>query len=245
MRRSMVLLATALLLASASLAMADTVTISSIVDGWSNPVCSTSPASNCSLVITNQNNPGTDSIRWGTPAGGTGQSGYDWNSQNVPVNVTTGTTFSLGTFSHINEPISSGTAITSVDLDFQLGNFQSPSTLGATFLFTHDETPNDPAQCPNDPNPCPDIVTISNAFFNTPFTYNGNNYFFTLLGFSTNGGSTISSQFVTQENAINNADLYAVITTDRLSTVPEPASLTLFATGLAMTGFVGWRKRKK
>ena len=229
-----ILLATAMLAISAGVANADVVTIDTIVDNWQNAV-----GGGGTVSYNNQLNPNADTVSWGGNLGN-GQSSYVWDSNNTAFNVTTGTNFSLGQFTHNNKPIAAGTSITSVDLAFSVGTFEAPASLSATFQFSHDETPNSGTCTYPSVTPCADRVTITNAFFNAPIVDNGGtNYFFTLLGFSIDGGNTISNQFVTQEGVANNAQLYAIITT---APVPDGGA-TLALLGGALMG-LGMLRRK-
>jgi hypothetical protein len=206
-------------------AHADLVTIDTVDTAWQNPV------GGANIVIVNT--AGLDTIRWGTGQTPAGPSGYNWLPMGTPFVAPSEVPFSLGVFTHVNQPISSGAdAIASVEQAFTVGTFASPATLSATFLFGHEETFNGlPCAYPST-TPCADRVTVSNAFFNAPFVYNGIDHFFTLLGFSTDGGATFSTEFVTQEAGNNNADLYAIITHTPVGDVPEPTSLVLIGSGL-------------
>ena len=188
-------------------------------------------------TINNATDPRT--ARWGT---GGALSGYNWSPAATPFNAdSSGVAFSLGTFNHLNFPIG-GTPITSIDLDFSL-QIDGLAPLLGTFHFIHDETPNAvPCAYPST-TPCADAVTVSSPFLNTPFNYLGVDYFFSLLGFSQDGGATTVNKFITQENQENIAGLYGVITEIPIG-VPEPSTLLLLASGLVGLGGMAWRRRK-
>ncbi len=68
---------------------------------------------------------------------------------------------------------------------------------------------------------------------------------FSLLGFSQDGGTTIDTQFFTNENTVNATQLYAIITEEAIPAVPEPTTLFLLGTGLGVLGLVARYRRER
>lgn len=234
------------LLVFSTMAMADVITIDVITDSWQNPT------GGSNVGISNNPSGTADTASWGAPPSTTypvdnssNRSGYQWISTNpTPFNVNTDTVFDLGEFIHDNFQIpSAADAITSIELHLVIGTFESPTDFTQDILFTHEETPNFASPCAEGGSqPCPDLVSLSNYAFNQPFMDNtGNHYFFSLLGFSTDGGAHIDLTYLTQEGASNSAHLYAIITENP---IPEPSSLILLGIGISAIGLATLRKRK-
>lgn len=229
MKKPALFLVLALVLLLSGSAWADVIPINADDGTWQNAVGGTSSINNSTIPRT---------ARWGSA--GSPESGYNWTPETTPFNVNTGAVFSLGTFEHLNFPIPSGTAITSIDLNFSMQIDSVVPSIQGLFHFNHNETNNALPCNPSGSTVCPDVVTITSPFLNTPFTYNSTQYFFSLLGFSQNGGATIVTQFVTEEDQNNVANLYAEITTMPITT-PEPTALILL--GFGLLGVAGLRRK--
>lgn len=217
--------------ATVSPASAATVTVDSISANWTNVVGGGSSVSNT------VNGAGTAELRWGENAG-FGQSGYDFDPSAPPAfDVNSGEAFVIGNFTHINMPIRSGTSIDSAQLDVLVEIASGGEPGPYLFSFLHDETPN---RCSPRPNCANDIVKISNLVTSDTFSIGDQLFTLSVLGFSTDGGVTISDMFSSREKHTNSAKLYA----EFVSVVPLPAALPLFLSMLAGMGFLRWWRKK-
>src|SRR5262245_55198627 len=145
-----------------------TITINNTVPTWSNVVGGAN-------VTTNVANGDFTDVRWGTPSGA--NSGLGFDPVNPPATtVADNTNFLLGTLRHYNNPITAGTAATSVDLTLATSvGGAVPATQNFSFRFLIDETPNaEPCAYPSTPgNPCADAITFSNLTTTSSFTIGG------------------------------------------------------------------------
>jgi hypothetical protein len=183
-------------------------------------------------------------IRWGTSTG-SGQSGLGFDPTNPPSgDYAPDTNFMLGKLRHYNNPIAGGTAASSVDLGLLTSvSGAVPVTQSFAFRFLIDETPNAPPCAYPSTTPCADRITFQNLDLSSSFSIGGQNYTLALVGFSLDGGETISSFFDSQEGGTNTARLYARITAAR--NVPEPATLGLVGIALLSAGATGLRRKQR
>lgn len=186
-------------------------------------------------------------LQWGGTGGPYSSYVYDADAPPEIVSVATQTWFKLGTFTHNNFPITSGTAITSAALQIIL-DMQVPSdgagggnnvTKLFNYTFNHDETPNAADPCPyapNNANGCSDKATITSAAGSQTFLI-GDTLYTLALGFGwldQQGLLHVTNEFVTQEGVANTANIYGKFTTEGVPQVPEPGSL--LALGLGLSG---------
>ena len=211
-----------LVLVAAAPTSAAPLDIVDIEGGWLNVF----PAANG--AINNVAAQGTDTVRWPNP-GDPLQSGYNFTPAADIIGAPLGAPLLLGTFQHINQVIF--TSITSVEYAFSFTTNGLPNVLNDTFHFDHNETP----------NPGDDIVTVSSVNLDQLIDVGGDQYFFNLLGFSTDGGMTFSTIFTSPEGGTNTAQLYGRVTAQPIAT-PEPGTFSLLGAGLAVAGL---RRRRR
>ena len=212
---------------SVGAASAATVTVTEVTGTWGNATGATVSGD------------GTDTISWGESTG-QGQSSYVFAATGVPV-VDPASPFQVGTFTHNNFPIFPP-SITGAELTVSVaGNVDGNAfTLGGTYAFAHNETPNTTPCFEGSVSVCDDIVTLVGATqFDGSVIVDGEEYFFELTGFE--GGVS----FFTQEGQSNSAALFAGLTTNPVvvNPVPVPAGAVLLGTGIAAFGV--WSRKNK
>lgn len=211
--------------------VAQAVDITSISGKWT----STTGGQNVTGVNTNQ-------IKWGgDDQSSIEKSGYNFVASPNLFNIDPNTPFVLGTFTHINNVIPSGTSITKAVLAVSLTIPNVIQNLNLSYVFNHNETPNVAGQCPaGSTSVCDDIVTaVSNPVVTQTFTLNGKEYTLTISGFQVNGNTF--TNFLTREGADNSALLIAQIS----APVPEPSTYLLLGSTLGMLMFLKHRRAKQ
>lgn len=249
-------MASALIFGVPVAAAASTVTFSNITGGFFNGVLA-NPLTAPPISYTGVDTTGTGAS-WGTPAG-FGQSGYNFaTAGSISAGVTppagVSPTVTLGTFQHVNFPISSGTSITGISLRFNADvdvDGVSQGTRSFLYRFTHEETPNGADPCAAggaqgvgvNVNGCADRVSVNFISQSDSFDIGGVAYTLDAIGFVSGGGSPVTN-FLTVERLTNEAFIVGRLTQfATAATVPEPATWALLIGGFGLTGSAMRRRR--
>ncbi|WP_138942246.1 choice-of-anchor K domain-containing protein [Vibrio rotiferianus] len=190
----------------------DSFSVGGIEAAWSSVVGGT----NTSVFDSDDNDSANDQLRWGITDDNDPQSGYGFIDNDLGLNgeLPLNEDVILGTFTHFNNPISSGTAITGATLSV---SFELVDTYGNRQLveldieFGHNETPNDDGTGD-------DIVTITSTA--ATFNFDGKEYSVEVVGFKDVNGNVVTS-INTSENQDTSYDLAIKLVPD--SNYSEPS----------------------
>ena len=214
-------------------------------------------------VIVNNNPGGSPNafISWGgdgvNPMTG---SGYIMDVVDTPPGVVVAVppvpsaAFTLGTFTHANFPIPLDTGITGLVLTISADVSVDGTPIGNydfSYQVNHFETLNGPNPCADggangvgvNVNGCADRVSMGFLGISDSFSFGGNQYSLEVLGFFRNG--QFATEFWTAESSPNNAQLIGRVNfrSEIPEVVPEPGTIGLMLTGLAL-GAAAVRRRR-
>lgn len=191
-------------------------------------------------AVANDDLSGTADFNWGIPATTKFDNEFSFDGYSF-TDVEENTPFALGNFSYRNGSTYFSSGINGVDLSLFL-TFTDPVSFNNAFDFNFQitNTPNTTGDAVQDG----DIVTAMNTYTPTTFTYSGIDYTLNLLGFSSDEGTTIRTDFSSAEGAVQEAQLIAQITSD-IQNVPEPGIISLLTLGLLTLGGTALTRRKK
>ena len=212
------------------------------------------------------NGSATALVSWGVPAAYPYTAKSSWKFATVatsPISVSAAADsglFTVANFAHTNRPINN--SITGAKLTFSTDVNVDGTDLGfKTFIFdfTLDETPNQTNPCAYgganhrgvNINGCADKVTFNQNASSDTFTAGASTYTLNLFGFVLPGTTTAVSDFLTRENAVNNAQIVGQldVSTDPFppppppDPVPEPQAWGLMLLGLGVAGGALRRRR--
>lgn len=168
---------------------------------------------------------GNEEIRWGEEIDDQGQSGYLFDGA-APFVVETGDIFSLGDFTHTNQPVRG--SITGAQLDITMDLMIGGTLLAEgpfSFSFIHNETNN---ICDPQPTCANDLVSFASLTTTDIFSVGGIEYTLDLIGFSVDG--VFTTEFSTLEGQMNTAQLLGTFTAAQA--VPAPPAILLMLLGL-------------
>jgi hypothetical protein len=239
------------LLLTSSATQAAPLTLGNLTGGWDSTtvVFDASDNTESTIAINNAGGSDPDFISWGQGVSNPAtKSGYKFDPRDGAFNPDLDTPFELGTFTHINNTITSLTdGFFGVDYNFSFDTNGDPSALSDVLSFEHNETLN-AGPCPiGGFTDCPDIVMVTILKLSTmAITVGTDIYIFELLGFSLDGsGGSFTDTFISPEFGQNSSKLWAQISLGEsdIPEVPEPASLGLLGAGLALVAHQVRRRR--
>ncbi|MGL4716699.1 MAG: choice-of-anchor K domain-containing protein, partial [Aeromonas sp.] len=166
------------------------------------------------------NDSANDQIRWGGAGGN--KSGYGFADNDAALNgdIPLNEEIKLGSFTHYNYAVPSGSAITAATMQvtFSVTDAMGKVTpVKLTVSFTHNETPNNGT----DPR---DIITIGDA--TATFSFEGKEYTLAVLGFRDSNGQLVKTIY-TDENASNSFDLIVKVAEGAGYTLPQTSGNVL------------------
>lgn len=179
------------------------------------------PTPTSAISITSHNGGTNNRLTWGIASPDKFPSYVQFDGRNFSTSANS--LFNLGTLSYGN-----GSTYTYSNFD---GDFPLTIGLSLTLPFANDETFNFLFNILNTPNNTGnpildgDRLRFSTAGISSQiFNYQGNDYTLKLMGFSTDGGKTILSEFNSPEGSVAKASLYGqMIPAEKPVTVPDPA----------------------